>query len=262
MAEGHSGLSSVRNAARILKAFTVDHKLYGVTELARALGISTSTVHRLLTTLEAEHLIEKDQRSGKYRLGLAVYDLAAAVAPGFDLSEALLPPMTILRNRTGETVQVAVLDGRQVVYIERLDSPHTLRFFVEKQGRRNWAHCTSTGKVLLAFLPATDRKRLFDGWALEPITPRTVTDLEKLEVELSDVRDQGYAENHGESELGTLSIGAPIRDASGAVIAAMSLAGPMARMESEITVLRHSVMSAAAVASRRLGFEQHRTVAL
>ncbi|MGI8518268.1 MAG: IclR family transcriptional regulator [Acidimicrobiia bacterium] len=259
MADG-PGLSSVRNAARILKAFTVDHKAYGVTELARALGLSTSTVHRLLTTLEIEHLIEKDHRIGKYRLGLAVYDLAAAVAPGFDLSEALLPPMTILRNRTGETVQVAVLDGRQVVYIERLDSPHTLRFFAEKQGRRNWAHCTSTGKVLLAFLAATDRERLFDGWILEPLTPRTITDLGKLTAELERVRDLGFAENNGESDLAVLSIGAPIRDATGQVIAALSLAGPVSRMEAERTSLRHSVTSAAAVASRRLGFEQHRTV--
>lgn len=169
--------------------------------------------------------------------------------------------MTILRNRTGETVQVAVLDGRQVVYIERLDSPHTLKFFTEKQGRRNWAHCTSTGKVLLAFLSTDDRERLLEGWALEALTPRTITAVAVLRTELARVRDLGYAENHGESELGTLSIGAPIRSASGEVIAAMSLAGPVIRMESEIASLRHSVVSAAEAASRRLGFKPRRTVA-
>lgn len=253
-------LSSVRNAARVLKAFTSSHRTYGVSELARRLGLSTSTVHRLLTTLESEHLIEQDEATGKYRLGLAIYDLTAAVAPGYDLSEALLPPMTILRNRTGETVQVAVLDGRQVVYIERLDSPHTLRFFTEKLGRRNWAHCTSTGKVLLSHLPRPELDRLLDGWDLPVLTPVTITDPELLKKELDQVRDLGYAQNSGESEMDTVSIGAPIRDASGRVIAAMSVAGQAARMQLEISALRFGVMEAAAVASRRLGYQAHRTI--
>jgi len=254
------GLSSVRNAARVLKAFTPNHKTFGVTELSRALGISTSTVHRLLTTLEIEHLIEQDETTGRYRLGLAVYDLAAAVAPGYDVSEALLPPMTILRNRTGETVHVAVLDGRQVVYIERLDSPHTLRFFVEQQGRRNWAHCTSTGKVLLAHLPESERERLLDGWELPAVSANTITSIPALRQELEKVRDQGYALNRGESQIDTLSIGVPIREASGRVLAAMSLAGPATRMEQELHLLRHAVMEAAAVASRRLGYQPRRAV--
>lgn len=253
-------LSSVRNAARVLKAFTSNHRLYGVSELARYLELSTSTVHRLLTTLESEHLIEQDDATGKYRLGLAIFDLAAAVAPGYDLSDALLPPMTVLRNRTGETVQVAVLDGRQVVYIERLDSPHTLRMFLENVGRRNWAHCTSTGKVLLAHLPGTELDRVLDGWDLPVITAQTITDAELLKKELAQVKDLGFAQNNGESEPDTLSIGAPIRDATGRVIAAMSVAGPWARMDGEIAALRFAVMEAAGVASQRLGHHSRKTV--
>jgi IclR family KDG regulon transcriptional repressor len=252
-------LSSVRNAARVLKAFTSSHRLFGVSELARCLGLSTSTVHRLLTTLETEHLIEQDEATGKYRLGLAVYDLTAAVAPGYDLSDGLLPPMTVLRNRTGETVQVAVLDGRQVVYIERLDSPHTLRTFIEV-GRRNWAHCTSTGKVLLAHLPGLELDRLLDGWELPAITPRTITDPAKLKKELAEIKDLGYGQNIGESDPGIISIGAPIRDSAARVIAAMSVAGPIARMEPELSTLRFAVMEAAAVASRRLGHQPGRAI--
>lgn len=250
-----SGLSSVRNAARVLRAFTSDHRSFGVSELARHLGLSTSTVHRLLTTLEQEHLIEQDEITGKYRLGLAVYDLTAAVAPGFDLSDALLPPMTVLRNRTGGAVQVAVLDGRHVVYIERLDSPDSLRLFVEKVGRRNWAHCTSTGKVLLAHLPSHDLHRILRGWELPAITPFTITDHELLKKELSQVRDLGYAQNSGESEIEAVSLGAPIRDSTGRVIAAMSIVGPRQRMEPEIDALRFAVIEAAGVASRRLGYQ-------
>lgn len=248
------GLSSVRNAARLLKAFTSKHRMFGVTELAQYLGLSTSTVHRLLVTLESEHVIEQDPDTGKYRLGLAVYDLTAAMSAGSDLSEALLPPMTVLRNRTGEAVQVAVLDGRQVVYVERLDSPHMLRLFLEV-GRRNWAHCTSTGKVLLAYVSPSKLDRLLAGWDLPAVTPHTVTDPELLRKQLAEIRDRGYAENQSEAELGVTSLGAPIRDGTGQPVAAMSVAGPTTRMDSELERLRFAVMEAAAVASRRLGHE-------
>ncbi len=169
MAESQT-LHSVRNAVRLLKAFSARDRTFGVSELARRLDISTSTTHRLLSTLAAEHLIEQDPETGRYRLGLAVYDLVAAVSSGFDLTEAVLPPMTVLRNRTGETVQVGVLDGRHVVYVERLDSPHTLRLFLDV-GRRNWAHSTGTGKALLAHVSKPDLDRLLDGWEMVSAHP-------------------------------------------------------------------------------------------
>ena len=128
-------LGSVGNAARVLKAFTPNEREWGVTDLARRLSIAKSTAHRLLATLTDEGLLEQDPATGRYRLGLVVFDMAAA-AQSVDLHEAVLTPMTELRNRTGETVQVAVLDGREVVYVERLDSPNTLRLFLEV-GRRN-----------------------------------------------------------------------------------------------------------------------------
>lgn len=245
-------LSSVRNAVRVLRAFSSRHKSWGVSDLARELDLSTSTTHRLLATLVDEHLVEKDAETGKYQLGLAVYDLVAARSAGYDLSEAVLPPMTLLRQRTGETVQVAVLDGREVVYVERLESPNTLRLFLDV-GRRNWAHATGTGKVLLAHLHRLDLDRVLDGWEMAQITAHTFTDHDLLRKELTSIRDQGYAHNQEESELGVLSVGAPIRDAAGDVVAAMSVAGPSQRMSPHMQAITYGVMEAAAVASRRLG---------
>ena len=248
-------LSSVGNAARVLKAFTSRRREYGVSELARELDLSTSSVHRILATLKAENLVEQDPDSGRYRLGLAIYDLAAAVTAGFDLSHAILQPMAVLRNQTGETVHVAVLDGREVVYVERLDSPHTLRIFLDV-GRRNWAHCTGTGKVLLAHLPSNELDRLLDGWDLAPVTKKTVTDQTELRAELRRIRRAGHAINHGESEEDTISIGAPIRDRSGSVVAAMSVAGPENRMNEDLQGVIQTVMSAASAASSRLGYKK------
>jgi len=246
-------LSSVTNAARLLKQFSAREREFGVSELARRLGLGKSTVHRLLVTLAEQHLVEQDEVSGKYRLGLAIYDLGAAVATGLDLHEAVMPSMEQLRAATGETVQVAVLDGREVVYIERLDSPNTLRLFLEV-GRRNWAHCTGTGKLLMAYLSSYELDRVLEGWELEAVTPHTITDESKLRKELAKVRSQGFAQNLGESEVGVLSVSGPIRDITGRVRAALSVAGPQQRMEPLLDKITLAVQEMAAVASRRLGW--------
>lgn len=246
-------LSSVRNAARLLKEFSSRDREFGVSELARRLDLGKSTVHRLLVTLAEEHLVEQDDITGRYRLGLAIYDLGAAVATGLDLHEAVMPSMEQLRAATSETVQVAVLDGREVVYIERLDSPHTLRLFLEL-GRRNWAHATGSGKCLLAYLPPTDLDRILDGWELPAVTKHTITDHDVLRAELKSVRRRGLAHNTGESELGVISVAAPIRDVSGKVRASISVAGPTERLQPMLHQLELGVVEMAAATSRRLGW--------
>lgn len=248
-------LSSVRNAARVLKSFSSRSRDYGVTELAHALDLSTSTTHRLLRTLQDEHLVEQDKATGRYRLGLAVYDLIAASSAGYDLSEAVLPPMTVLRNRTGETTQLAVLDGREVVYVERLGSTHSLRMFLDV-GRRNWAHSTSTGKLLLAHLEPAVLARTLKGWDLPARTVHTITDKALLRKELDEIRHQGWAHNVEEAELGATSIAGPVRDGSGHVVAALSVAGPTGRMAGSTSEITRAVVEACAVASRRLGHHE------
>ena len=246
-------LTSVANAARLLKQFTPQHSSLGVTELAGRLGLGKSTVHRLLATLEDERLIEQDQATGRYRLGLAVFELGAAASSPTDLHQAVLLPMSMLRVRTGETVQMAVLDGREVVYIERLESPNTLRLFLAV-GARNDAHSTGTGKCLLAFLPDPDLQRLLDGWQLANKTEATITDHRDLRRELRRVRSQGYAINAHESEPGVVSVAAPIRDRRGTVVASISVAGPAERMDPRRDEIIRLVVEAAAVASKRLSF--------
>lgn len=246
-------LSSVRNAARLLKEFTGKEPELGVTELAERLDLGKSTVHRLLTTLMAEELIEQNQETGRYRLGLAIHDLGG-VAAGTELHAAVLMPMTELRNRTGETVQTGVLDGRQVVYVERLDSPNTLRLFVEV-GRRNDAHCTGTGKCLLSYQPPEKLDRLLANWELPAHTEHTITDPLRLRRELKETRKRGYARNAHESEVGVVSVAAPIRNGGNEIVAAMSVAGPADRMEPVEEAVARAVVEAAAAASRRLGWK-------
>lgn len=165
--------------------------------------------------------------------------------------------MTDLRNSTGETVQVGVLDGRQVVYVERLDSPNTLRLFTEL-GRRNDAHCTGSGKALLAFLPKAQLDKALRGWEPPRQTEYTIVSRDALIAELDRIRRAGFAENRQESEVGVVSIAAPIRDDSGTTIAAMSVAGPADRMDHRRKQLADTVMTMALATSRRLGYRGRR----
>jgi len=250
-------LSSVASAVTVLKSFTSTSPDWGVSDLAAHVGQSKSSVHRILSTLTDEGLLEQDTTTGRYRLGLALFDLAAAVPSQRGLHEAVLLPMTDLRNSTGETVQVGVLDGRQVVYVERLDSPNTLRLFTEL-GRRNHAHCTGSGKALLAFLPRDERDRLLRGWTLPRLTDFTIVTTADLRADLEAVRRRGFAENRQESEMGVVSIAAPIRDESGTTIASMSVAGPADRIDIRREQVADAVMAMALATSRRLGYRGHR----
>lgn len=222
-------LSSVRAAARLLCTFTANDRELGVSELSRRLGLSKSAVHRLLTTLAAEHLIERNPRSGRYRLGIKLYELGTVVSSHLELHEAVAMYIDDLRARTGETVQVGILDGSEVVYIERRESLRTLHQMVDF-GHRNYAHCTACGKVLLASLPEAELGQVLGDRPLQARTEYTITDPARLRLELAVVRERGYAEQVHETTVDMTSVAAPIHDDSGGVIAAISVAGPLPRM--------------------------------
>ena len=245
-------LGSVRNAARLLKEFSHTDRELGVSDLARRLDLTTSTVHRLLATLTDERLLERGRSPGTYRLGLAMYDLGASVASHPDLHEAAMPAMAGLRHATGETVQLAVLDGMDSVYVERLESPYTVRIFA-RVGTRLPATTTSTGKVLLAALPPAELEKRLADWVPQRPTAHSVADLPTLYRRLAEAAERGWADNREESRVGVASVGAPVRDGEGVVIAALSVATPTSRAGGT-TLRRHVslVVDAAEVIGRRL----------
>ena len=254
----HSTLSSVRNAARLLKEFSKGNRELGVTELSRRLGIGKSTAHRLVNTLAEERLLEQDPDTGAYRLGLAMYELGTSVYWHTDLHEACTPVLDQLRNATKETVQVSVLDGREVVYVERRESPQTLRLF-GRVGHRNDAHCTSTGKLLLACLPPEELDRTLRGWRLPAKTPHTITKIEVLRSEIQQIQTQGWAQNINEAEMGVGSVAAPVRNGLGEVVAAVSIAGPVQRLGGEsLRRFARPCIEAGLAISRRLGYRDSR----
>jgi DNA-binding IclR family transcriptional regulator len=256
MTQSGEGLSSVRNAARLLKVFLSREQELGVSEIARRMGIGKSTVHRLLTTLAAEGLIEKDPGTGGYRLGIVVFELGEAVRVHLDLHAAAGPVLAMLREQTHESSQVGILDGHEVVYVDRLESTQSLRLFTET-GRRVPVHCTSSGKILLAHLTAARLAAVLDRAPLTSLTPHTITSPDALMTELGRVRRRGWAEAVQEREIGIASIAAPIRDASGTVVAAISIGAPLARLGAvPRRGLGPIVAEAGEAVSHRLGWPQ------
>jgi IclR family transcriptional regulator, KDG regulon repressor len=251
-------LGSVRTAARVLRAFNGPDTDLGASDLARRLGISKSTAHRVLATLAAERLLERDAASGRYRLGLALYELGTTVTEHVDLHVAALPVLSTLRHRTGEMVHVAVLDGLEVVYVERLESHNLLPIF-RRVGHRLPAHMTSSGKVLLAALPRQELRSRLAGRPLEARTPRTIVDPAILDAELDLVATRGWATNLEEGELGVTSVGAPVRGADGRVMAAVSVVAASSRLRGPaVNGLAVLVVEAAGVISGRLGYRAAR----
>jgi DNA-binding IclR family transcriptional regulator len=252
----NEGLSSVRNAARVLKAFRSRERELSVAELSRRLQLGKSTVHRVLRTLVAEGLVEQDPETSGYRLGIVTFELGEAVRVHLDLHAAAGPVLSALREQTRETSQVGVLDGTDVVYVDRLESPQALRLFTE-MGRRVPVHCTSSGKVLLAHLDDDSLTRILSGSTLSRLTPHTISDPSALRLEVARVRHRGWAEAVQEREIGVASIAAPVRDSRGTVVAAVSIGAPLVRLNPAVRRrLVPVILDAGEAISRRLGWSE------
>jgi DNA-binding IclR family transcriptional regulator len=252
-------LSSVANALRLMKTFSDDDTEIGISGLAQRLGLAKSTVHRLAATLISEGMLEQDPDSGKYRLGLAVFELGALVRRKMDVSAEGRPFLKTLRDRTGETVHLAVLDHASVFYVYQMESPRAIRMSTNV-GARAPVHCTSDGKALLAFHPDESVEAMCGG-ELAARTPNTITDAKALRRDLAAIRARGYAIDDEESELGMRSVAAPIRADSGAVVASLSIAGPTHRVSKKVLQsYARDVMKAAEAISQRLGYQPARAL--
>lgn len=222
--------SSAGQAARLLREFAGGPRDRGVRELARALGLGKSTVHRLLQALVAEGLLDHDHASGTYRLNLAVYELGQTAAGHLRLKAATEPVIDDLRNRSGQTVQIGVLRGTDIIYVERRESSRGLQLF-SSVPRRLPAHCTSSGKVLLADLEPARFAELYPGIWLPGLTQKSITTVAELARELDVARARGWAHNLGETLLEAASVAAPIRDPNGRAVAGVSVAVPVDQLQ-------------------------------
>jgi DNA-binding IclR family transcriptional regulator len=246
-------IQAIERAVSILNAFSPADPELGVTELAERLGLHKSTVHRFMVNLDAAGLVERNPRTGRYRLGLRIFELGGLVMQQMNLWDEALPFLEGLVHDSGETGHLAVLDGGEAIYIERVEARRALRV-PSAIGRGYPAHATNLGKVLLADLPRERVEEIVAERGLAAYTPHTITDLEGLEAELERIRVLGYAIDNEEYDEGLRCIGAPVRDHSGHVVAALGIGGPVTRITPDrVDELAELVMTAARGLSRRLG---------
>lgn len=245
-------LTTVAKALHVLQAFSYDHPVLGVSELSRKLGMGKSSVHRILSTLAEQGFVVKTP-DDRYRLGLKLHELGQLVVSSLELREVAHVPLERLRNDTGETVHLAVLEGIDVVYVHRFESQATLRMF-SRLGRRIPAHTTSSGKCLLAFgEPEAVEVVLEHG--LPRVGPRTITARNAFLDTLRKIRTEGYAVSVEENERGVVSVGAPVFGHDRTCVAAVSMAGPMLRMTADkIPALSRQVRRCALEISKGMGF--------
>ena len=222
-------------------------------DVALLTGINKSTAYRFLAHLEHEGYVFRDG-SGAYAIGVRLARLAAGTSYQTTLRKLSRPILQQLWRATGETVNLAVMDGREVLYLDVMESSHTFRL-VSQVGIRRPVYCTALGKVMLAFTPEEEQQYFFTGLNFERFTPHTVKGVQPLRKEFALIRQRGYSIDNEEAYLGSRCIGAPIFESSGKIAAALSVSGPTTRVTRERVPAFASLAKNAAMAiSKTLGY--------
>lgn len=225
-----------------------------MTELSEKLGFYPSTIHRILDTLKHWGYVEQDPHTQKYQLGLKALELGMAKLHQMDLVREATPYLKELVNQCNETVHLGVLEEGEVLYLAKEESSHTIRM-ISYVGKRAPLHCTSLGKVLLAYLSTEERKEILGEKVLPRLTENTITDKRELEKELSKIREQGFALDREENEKDVRCVAAPIRNYQGEVIAAISISSPIFRIDKNTqNNLKDAIIETSEKISKRLGY--------
>lgn len=221
-------------------------------ELAALSGLHPSTAHRILNDLVAVRLVDRTE-PGLYRLGMRLLELGNLVKARINVRDIALEPMRRLHRQTGQTVNLSVRQGDEIIYIERAFSERSGMQVVRSIGGRAPLHLTSTGKLFLAWDETAMVKDYATRTGLTGHTRNSITELPRLERELAETRRNGYARDNEELELGVRCISAPIRDDSGRVVAGLSLTAPADRLKDEWL---EDVKATAMLISKGLGYHR------
>ncbi|GAA3527992.1 IclR family transcriptional regulator [Amycolatopsis ultiminotia] len=219
-AERDAGTSVTSKVLALLEAFTPDATDLSLSELARRSGVSLATAHRRAAELVEWGALERDA-AGRYRVGLRLWEVAALAPRGLGLRDAAMPFLEDLYEVTHENVQLAVREGLEVVFVERIAGRDAVPVWT-RVGGRFALHATGVGLVLLANAPAAVQEEVL-GSPLQSYTEKTVSDPVRLRRVLAEVRKLGYAVSDGQVTIDALSVGAPVHAADGSVAAAVSL---------------------------------------
>ena len=241
----------LERAVDILQVLAEDSRELSAAEVAERLSLHKSTIHRLLTVLEQHRLIRRNGETGRYSLGLRLFEFGTRAVRGLQLRDTAQPHLDQLARETGETAHICVFDRTEMVSIAYAEGSRSLRM-PATVGRRTPAYCSAVGKAMLAFMP----KSVIDVvGSMRPRTEKTLVTREALLADLRQVRMRGYAVDDEEVEEGLRCVGAPVWNYTGEVVAAISVAGPAFRItKSRVPAVARAVVATTRGLSTELGY--------
>jgi PcaR/PcaU/PobR family beta-ketoadipate pathway transcriptional regulator len=227
-----------------------------LTQLSEKLRVSRSAIQRLTLTLSRSGYLERDKENKKYRLGPTILSIGFSAVRDLDLKRVAFPYLEEAAKKTGETVNLALWDKKEILYIERIVSQQALSVNIQIGSRRP-LYCTSMGKAILAFMPEDQREEYLRITKLVPFSPRTIIRKRDLRIELQKIRSRAFATGNEELEIGVRAVAAPIRDGEGRIIAAVNIAVPASRvsMKTVESELAKEIVETASNISSALGYK-------
>jgi IclR family pca regulon transcriptional regulator len=248
-------ISTLLRGLNLLALFSQKTPSLSLTEIAAALDLNKTTAFRMVNTLTEAGYLLRDPDTKRYRPGIRVLQLGFAALANLELRQVARPFLERLSQTVGETVSLSVLDGMEVIYIDRVRNRQIVGV-VLGLGSRLPAHCASMGKAMLAHLPPAELEQRLAQTTLSPCTPHSLVDQEALLAELEKVRRQGFAVNDQELEVGLRAVAAPVWDRTLQVVGAVNITGSAAMISLDrlISELAPAVCQAAADISHALGY--------
>jgi len=254
-------IQSVERSIKVLD-FIADTMVYesseGVTfsEICKHMDLSKSTVFGFLSTLEHYDYISKNTSTHKYTLGTKLFELGQIYHNNLDIRKIAQPLIAELSSIVNETVHLAILSNDEIIYIDKIDSPHSIGM-ISKIGRRNYVHCTGVGKSIISEMDDTQLNRIIENKGLPKLTDHTLHTLDTLKENLALIRTRGYSFDKEEIELGLHCIAAPIRNHQGQIVAAVSIAAPTSRITFEqLTAFKDDLLATVHRISLQLGYRK------
>ena len=250
---------SVARAVSILEQFTLDRPELNLTEISNGIGLSKSTTHRLLSTLETTEMVEFEKKTGHYRLGLKTFRLGSVVSKSMELVKQADPLLWNLADETDETSFLLVADGNEALCLRRFDGTHHVRVLFLEAGKHSAFNCGAAQRVLLAHLPEWRWEEVVANHARR-MTQYSLVSRDELERDRREIRERGYSVSWEDVTMHACALGAPVRDSTGTVIAAVSVSGIVQRFSAErLPTLIRMIMEVGDELSRRLGYMLYET---
>jgi DNA-binding IclR family transcriptional regulator len=247
---------SLEKALQIIEFMANYRKPARLQDIAEALSYPASTVIRYLATLMACRYVKQDAETLRYSLTLKLSRIGTLVSAQYNIRDLVRPYLADLVDKTGESACLAVEEHHRAVYIDVESGPDNALRVMQRIGKEAPLHCTGVGKLMLLNYDMSTREQVIDEMGLEAMTANTITDRKRLSQELEKIRNDGYAIDDEECELGARCVAAPIRDFSGMIVASLSVSGPVSRMTfQKINQVIAYVSHTAAQVSRELGYD-------